>query len=219
MRADRSAHVCWLWRPLVVVVVGLSVVGAAGQEDRQGATSSQSVEKPDYNRVFAMSLRRLRSSSSRSPMVRQWAASLRAALLMAVVTAGCDGETPTTPTDTTTTTSTTTTVAEATISESFSDRVAVGGAAFYSFTVSANGTVTLTLTSVGGAGVPATVWLAIGLGTPSGEDCGIGSSVNTASGTTAQLTGTYAPGVYCARVWDVGNLAAPASFDLTIAHP
>ena len=46
MRADRAAHVCWLWRALVVVVVGLSVVGAAGQEDRQGATSSQSVEKP-----------------------------------------------------------------------------------------------------------------------------------------------------------------------------
>ena len=153
------------------------------------------------------------------PTIRQSAAILLAAVLMAVVTVGCDGETPTTPTDTTTTTSTTATVAEATISELFSGRVAVGGAAFYSFTVSANGTVTLTLTSVGGAGVPPTVWLAIGLGTPSGEDCGIGSSVNTASGTTAQLTGTYAPGVYCARVWDIGNLAAPASFDLTIAHP
>ena len=153
------------------------------------------------------------------PTARQWAASLRAAVLMAVVTAGCDGETPTTPTDTTTTTSTTATVAEATSSESFSGRVAVGGAAFYSFTVSANGTVTMTLTSVGGAGVPTTVWLAIGLGTPSGEDCGIGSSVNTASGTTAQLTGTYAPGVYCARVWDIGNLVSVAAFNVTIAHP
>src|SRR5688572_20578659 len=54
MRSDRSVHVCWLWRALVVGIVGLSVVGAAGQEGRQRATSSQSVEKPDYNRVFAM---------------------------------------------------------------------------------------------------------------------------------------------------------------------
>jgi len=37
-----------------VGIVGLSVVGAAGQEGRQRATWSQSVEKPDYNRVFAM---------------------------------------------------------------------------------------------------------------------------------------------------------------------
>lgn len=150
--------------------------------------------------------------------VRPRAGSLLPAVLSVVMIAACDGDTPTTPTDTTTTT-TATTVAEPTTSESFSARVAVGGSAFYSFTVGANGTVTLTLTRVGGTGVPSTAWLAIGLGTPSGEDCAIGASVNTAAGTTAQLTGTYAPGVYCARVWDIGNLAASASVELTIAYP
>lgn len=138
--------------------------------------------------------------------------------LLAGAAAACDGNTPTTPTDTTTTT-TTTTVAEPTITETFTGRIGVGGSSFYSFAVGTNGTVNLTLTSVGGQGVPGTLWLAIGVGTPSGEDCATATTVNTAPGTAVQLTGTYAPGVYCARVWDIGNLAAVASFNLTIAHP
>lgn len=67
--------------------------------------------------------------------------------------------------------------------------------------------------------VPTTVMVGLGLGVPSGTDCSTTSSINTAAGTTAQLTATYEAGVYCARVYDIGNLFAPASFDVTIAHP
>jgi len=156
--------------------------------------------------------------SSRTPVVRRSRSlkGLTVVVLLAAAGAACDGDTPTTPTDTSTPN---TTVAEPTITESFSGRIGAGGSSFYSFAVGANGTVNLTLTSVGGTGVPSTVWLAIGLGTPSGEDCSTATTVNTAAGTAVQLTGTYAPGVYCARVWDIGNLAAMASFDMTIAHP
>jgi hypothetical protein len=150
------------------------------------------------------------------PAPRRLFAGLAFVTFLAAAGAACDGKTPTTPTDTTTTT---TTVAEPTITESFSGRIGAGGSSFYSFTVGVNGTVNVTLATVGGTGVPATLWLGIGLGTPSGEDCSTATAVNTAAGTAAQLTGTYAPGVYCARVWDIGNLASAASFDLTIAHP
>lgn len=127
--------------------------------------------------------------------------------------AACDKtETPTSATDTTT-------VAEASISEEFTGTVAVGGSRFYAFTVGANGTVNLTLTNVGGSGVPSTVWLQLGIGAPDAEDCVTTATVNGPSGTTAQLTGTYTPGIYCAKVTDIGNLYAPAAFAVMIAHP
>ena len=141
--------------------------------------------------------------------------------LVTILLAGCDHNiaTGTSPTSTTSTTSTTTTVADPTVTELFSGRINPGGFTFYSFTVAANGTVNVTLAAVGGASVPSTVWLGLGIGTPTGEDCSTTATVNTAAGTAVQLTGTYAPGVYCVRVWDIGNLFATAAFNVTIAHP
>jgi hypothetical protein len=110
-------------------------------------------------------------------------------------------------------------VVEPTTTELFAGRVEVNGSTFYSFSVVENGTVSVTLADVGGAGVPSTVWLGLGLGTPSGEECATAATVNTAAGSAVHLTGTYAPGVYCVRVWDIGNLAAVAAFNVTIAHP
>jgi hypothetical protein len=118
-----------------------------------------------------------------------------------------------------TSTATTTTVAEPSIVEVFNGRIAVGGAAFYAFTVNANGTVNVTLAALSGVNVPSTVWLGLGLGTPSAEDCSTSTTVNTQTGSAAQLTGTYAPGTYCVRVFDIGNLAAPVAFSVAIAHP
>ena len=127
-----------------------------------------------------------------------------------------DSSTATSPSDTS---STTTTVASPTATELFAGRVPVGGTAFYSFSVAENGTVNVTLADVGGANVPSTVWLGLGIGTPAGEDCTTASTINTAAGSAVHLTGTYAPGVYCVRVWDIGNLVAVAAFNVTIAHP
>jgi hypothetical protein len=144
---------------------------------------------------------------------------LAAALLAstAMTAAACDDSTTaTSPSDTSTTT---TTVASPTTTELFAGRVAVGGSTFYSFTVVENGTVNVNLADVGGTSVPSTVWLGLGLGTPNGEDCSTASTVNTAAGSAVHLTTTYAPGVYCVRVWDIGNLVAVAAFNVTIAHP
>ena len=139
-------------------------------------------------------------------------------VVLALTCAGCDdSSTATSPSDTSSTT--TTTVASPTTTELFAGRVAVGGSTFYSFAVAENGTVNVTLADVGGFNVPSTVWLGVGIGTPSGEDCATASTVNTAPGSAVQLTGTYAPGVYCVRVWDIGNLVAVAAFNVTIAHP
>jgi hypothetical protein len=137
-------------------------------------------------------------------------------LVAALLVSGCDdSSTATSPSDT----STTTTVASPTTTELFAGRVPVGGATFYSFSVIENGTVNVTLADVGGFNVPSTVWLGLGIGTPAGEDCTAATTINTAAGSAVHLTGTYAPGVYCVRVWDIGNLVAVAAFNVTIAHP
>jgi hypothetical protein len=140
----------------------------------------------------------------------------RLLLVAALLVSGCDdSSTPTSPSDT----GATTTLASPTTTELFAGRVPVGGATFYSFSVVENGTVNVTLADVGGANVPSTVWLGLGIGTPAGEDCSTATTINTAAGSAVHLTGTYAPGVYCVRVWDIGNLVAVAAFNVTIAHP
>ncbi len=141
-----------------------------------------------------------------------------ASVVGAVVLAGCSNN-PSTSTTTPSTTTTTPAVAAATIDETFNGTVPVSGSSFYSFTVGAYGTVNLTLTSVGGAGVPSTLWLGLGIGQPSGTTCPTTTSIDTQSGTAVQVTGTYDPGVYCADVWDIGNLAAPATFSVAVSHP
>jgi hypothetical protein len=137
-------------------------------------------------------------------------------LALTALGAGCGGgSTPTSPS----TTTPTTTVADPTTTEGFEGILPVGGFRFYSFTIVANGTVNVTLTGISGPLVPSTVQVGLGLGQPSATDCTTTTSLTTAAGSTPQITGTYAPGVYCVRVADVGNLFGPASFNVGIAHP
>ena len=135
---------------------------------------------------------------------------------LALLAAACshDTATPSTPSST----STTTPVTTPTTSETFAATVDPGGAAFYSFNIAANGTVNVTLNGVGGTGVPSTVQLGLGIGTPAGVDCSTTSTVTAGAGPGPQLTGTFGPGLFCVRVYDVGNLAGTAAFRVTIAH-
>jgi hypothetical protein len=133
--------------------------------------------------------------------------------------AACSHSSTTSP-STTTTTATTTTTTTPTMSESFVGTLMVGQYLYYSFNIGTSGTMNVTLNSVGGTGVPSTVHLGLGIGTPTAYDCTYTSTVVAASSDPAppQLTGTFGPGRFCVRVWDVGNLSAPANFNITIAH-
>ena len=135
--------------------------------------------------------------------------------LLATLALACNSDTPTSPS----TTTTTTVIADAGVTEEFNGTVAVGQSSFYSFLLEQGGTVRIRLTRVSGPNVPSTVWMGLGLGTPSGEGCATSTSLNTQAGDAAQISGTYAAGIYCALVYDVGNLLAPASIYVTIDHP
>ena len=134
-------------------------------------------------------------------------------LTLALTTAGCGDHSPTSSSPTAPP------VASPTTTETFSGTLQVGGYSFYSFVVSLNGTVNVTLGSVSVTDVPSTVTLGVAIGTPSGTGCAGGTVTSTPAGTDPQVTGTYGPGRYCVNVSDVGNLAAPATFIVMIAHP
>src|SRR6516225_10960859 len=91
--------------------------------------------------------------------------------------------------------------------ETFSDTLPVGSFKVFSFTIAVNGTVNARLDSVSGAGVPATVQIGVGIGQISGIDCATTTSATIA--TNGVVTGTFGPGTFCIRVYDVGNLFAP----------
>jgi hypothetical protein len=141
-------------------------------------------------------------------------------MLGVLILCGACSHNSTTEPSLTSTTSTTTTVAAPTVTESFTGTLPVGGFKFYTFNIAVNGTVNVTLNSVSGASVPSTVQVGLGIGQPSGIDCAATATVTAgANFAKPQQTGTFGPGTFCVRVFDVGNLFGPAAFSVTIAHP
>ena len=137
-------------------------------------------------------------------------AALCAAAGLALLISAC-GKTnsPTTPTRT---------PAAPTTSDRYVATIGVGGSTFYSFSVAQYGTVNVTLTAVSGFDDP-TVAIGLGLGVPAAFGCTPSTTATASAGATPQITNVYEIGVYCLRVYDVGNLNGPLTFDVTIAHP
>lgn len=136
---------------------------------------------------------------------------------LALPLSGCgDSATPTFPTVTTPTP----TAVDPTTFESFTGTLGVNGAAFYSFEVAEYGSVNLTLQNVGGVtGVPESIWVGLGVGVPDGTDCSTTASTGTQAGGGPHVSSALEPGTYCARIYDIGNLAAPTPFNVLIEHP
>jgi hypothetical protein len=105
--------------------------------------------------------------------------------------------------------------------EVFSGTLPVQGSSFYSFTVTTSGQVSITLASLVATqpGPALNAVLDLGVGTPLGTDCSVTNGVPAAPGLTAQLVNTLTPAIYCTRLSDPGNLAAPVNFTVRIVHP
>jgi len=148
----------------------------------------------------------------RRPMksIGKTAARCAAAGLALLLTAcGNKSNSPTTPTRS---------PAAPTASERYVATIGVGGSTFYSFSVAQYGTVNVTLTAVSGFDDP-TVAIGLGLGVPAAFGCTASTTATASAGSAPQVTNVYEIGVYCLRVYDVGNLNGPLTFDATIAHP
>jgi hypothetical protein len=135
---------------------------------------------------------------------------LAAVLTLTALVAACGNDSPAAPT---TTTSTPTT-------EVYTGTLATGASGFYSFTVSAAGSVSITLASLtDSSGRPLRTALTMGMGVPAGEGCGVTTSVTTPPGLSAQLTSMTSASIYCVQLSDAGQLTATANFGVRIVHP
>jgi hypothetical protein len=101
--------------------------------------------------------------------------------------------------------------------ESFSGTLQPQSSAFYAFTVSTAGPVSVTLTSFG---TTTTTGVGLGIGAPNGTaSCTLASFTNSAiAGTAPQITVNENPGTFCAEIYDPGGLAAASAFTITVSH-
>lgn len=104
--------------------------------------------------------------------------------------------------------------------EPFTGMVAVDGTRFFSFVSPHQGVITLTLLTLTENGEATSATVNVGLGAPAGTGCIVGvNTITTGPGNSAQLSVAIPAGTYCARIADVGNLTATASFAINISHP
>ena len=127
----------------------------------------------------------------------------------AICTACSNNNNPSTPT--------TPTTPAGTVTETLNGVMAPNGTAIRTFTARQAGTVTVQLARVDPS---ITVGLGIGIRGATGADCKFTQTVNTQSGTTAQLTATVDLGTYCAGAYDIGNVGqGGATVTVTVTHP
>ena len=104
----------------------------------------------------------------------------------------------------------------------FEGTLAPGGFAFYSFTVAATGDTDVMLASVTNTTLPGSetnVVLGLAVGTPLATDCSITSSLLARPALQSPLVASQlTPGIYCVRVYDVGNLTSTVNFAIRIVH-
>ena len=140
-------------------------------------------------------------------MVQGLSGRILAILLLAGVAAGCDDEptqTPTTPT--------------VSVTETFTGEVLQSGSATHNFSTTTSGAVTATLKSIG---TDNALVVSFALGTWTGSACSVVLANDAATGGAA-LTGTMTgAGTLCARIGDVGNIAAgqTAAYTIEVTHP
>ena len=70
------------------------------------------------------------------------------------------------------------------------------------------------------AGPPATIFMGLALGNPSGSTCVLLSGAQTLAqaSATAQLSGTVNAGTYCVAVFDAGNQTAQIAYSVSVSH-
>jgi hypothetical protein len=99
----------------------------------------------------------------------------------------------------------------------FESTVAAGGSTSRSFTASQAGVVRLTLERTG---PPDNTVVGLGVGiVRANNTCGLSRQVTAAPGASPQLELPIDSGVYCVRVFDVGNIVDTLPFVLRVVHP
>jgi hypothetical protein len=101
--------------------------------------------------------------------------------------------------------------------EDFAGALIAQGSDVIQFTVSAAGTVRVTLTEIGPTD-PVVLGLSVGLWDATNSVCtDIVKNESAQAGTT--IVGRAEPGTFCSRVYDVGNVVDTEPYKLQVIHP
>ena len=105
------------------------------------------------------------------------------------------------------------------VTQTFTGTLQPSGDAFYAFSMSRPGIVSLTLLSMTGTSVPDDALFPVGIGTPVGTFCNAGTDAAIKPSGSPQHSASKELGVYCVKIADTGRLGAAATFVLNITHP
>lgn len=102
------------------------------------------------------------------------------------------------------------------VSENFSGTLTPNSGRTHTFTTPSSGSVTATLTEFG---PDEALKVGLSLGTWNGSACQIViANDQAAKGTTVRGSASSA-GILCVRIYDVGTLTEPATYNLLVVHP
>ncbi|MDO8795791.1 MAG: hypothetical protein Q7J25_14360 [Vicinamibacterales bacterium] len=106
-----------------------------------------------------------------------------------------------------------------TFTEVFHGTLARRGSAAYAFTVTQEGPLQVTLTSLTvSALLPAGTAVRVGLGQPAGTGCGVTEWLLAEPAFTFQLLRRLTPSIYCVEIRDTGTQTTDVSFSIRITH-
>jgi hypothetical protein len=129
-----------------------------------------------------------------------------AAMALALGTAACGSSTPTTPTTTT----------PVTVTDTFAGTLTPNGAASYNFTTASSGSVTATLATLS---PDTTLIVGLSLGTWNGNACQVVLSKDSATQFSFIVGQAAQASTFCVRIYDVGNVTDPATYEIQVNHP
>ena len=129
---------------------------------------------------------------------------LAVAIALSTVACGSDTTSPTTPTTPVSSTDT------------FAGPLTQNGAQTFPFTTAASGTITATLTTLA---PNSTLVVGLALGTWNGNACQIILTKDTATQSSFIVGQASQSSTYCVRIFDVGNVTDPQTFELQVNHP
>jgi hypothetical protein len=129
---------------------------------------------------------------------------LAMAVALSTVACGSGTTTPTTPTTPVSSTDT------------FAGALTPNGAASFPFTTAASGSITATLATLA---PNSTLVVGLALGTWNGNSCQILLAKDSATQSSFIVGQASQSSTYCVRIYDVGNVTDPQTFELQVNHP
>ena len=127
-------------------------------------------------------------------------------MVLALGAAACGNNTTTTPTTTT----------PVTVTDKFAGTFTSNGAASYAFTTAASGIITATIATLA---PDTTLVVGLALGTWNGTACQVVLSKDQATQFSYVIGQASQANTFCVRIYDVGNVTDPATYELQVNHP